>query len=67
MIGLPSFFKRKPRSPRASPGAAREEAPPAPKPDKPYRFAGAACEKTQDLLTGGHDGERVGFRKPLQD
>ncbi len=65
MIGLWALFKRK----RAE--AAGESAPPEEKPLKPEqrrftRFMGGACEKTQDLLVGVHDGERVGFRKPVQ-
>ncbi|MFZ1109339.1 MAG: hypothetical protein WAN43_13470 [Rhodomicrobium sp.] len=64
MIGLPSFLRRKPKPARAPGAVAEEKAPPAPKRDKPPHFAGAAGEKTQDLLTG-HDGERIGFRKPL--
>ncbi len=65
MIGLPAFFRRKPQAARASGATAKAETPPAPKADNPVRFPGATCEKTQDLLTG-HDGERIGFRKPLE-
>ncbi len=65
MKGFWAFFKRK----RAE--AVAERAPPEEKPLKPEhgrfnRFMGGACEKTPDLLVGVHDGERVGFRKPVQ-
>lgn len=65
MIGLPAFLRRKPKAAEAPAAAADEKAPPAPKQAKPPHFAGAAGEKTQDLLAG-HDGERVGFRMPLE-
>jgi hypothetical protein len=64
VIGLPSFLKRKQLA--ASAAASAEPLPAAPKPEKPYHVTGEACEKTQDLITG-YDGERIGFRKPLQD
>jgi hypothetical protein len=63
MIGLPAFLRRKLKS--AQTPAADEKAPPAPRPAKQPNFAGAVGEKTQDLLAG-HDGERIGFRKPLE-
>jgi hypothetical protein len=65
MIGLPSFFKRKPKALQVIAATPEKSPPPAPKQDRQFRFAGAAGEKTQDLLTG-HDGERVGFRMPLE-
>jgi hypothetical protein len=65
MIGLPSFLKRKPQAARPPAATAATETPPAPKPGKPLHFPGAAGEKTRDLLVG-HDGERVGFRKPIE-
>ncbi len=64
MIGLPAFFKRK-RADATAKSAPLEERPSQPEPRKAARFMGGACEKTQDLLAG-HDGERVGFRKPVQ-
>jgi hypothetical protein len=63
MISFRALFKRK----RAE--ATANSAPPEEKPleqRRTTRFMGGACEKTQDLLVGGHDGERVGFRKPVQ-
>jgi hypothetical protein len=48
--------------------AVAKSAPPDEQPRQPRkaaRFIGGGYEKTQDLLAG-HDGERVGFRKPVQ-
>ena len=64
MIGILAFMKRK-RADATDKGAAATEKPPQPKKGKPTRFMGGSFEKTQDLLVG-HDGERVGFRKPVQ-
>jgi hypothetical protein len=64
MIGLWAFFKRKPADATAK-SAPPEESPPQPEPRKRARFMGGGYEKPQDLLAG-HDGERVGFRKPVQ-
>jgi hypothetical protein len=66
MIGLPAFLRRKPKSVQPPGAAADEKAPPASNQAKPPHFAGAAGEKTQDLLAG-HDGERIGFRMPLEE
>ena len=63
MIDLLAIFKRKRSTPTARAPALEEHRPPEPR--KPARFMGGACEKTHDLLAG-HDGERVGFRKPVQ-
>lgn len=63
MIGFPVFGKHKPKRPQTL-----SAAPPKALPQKAIwrvELTGAA-EKTQDLLAG-HDGERVGFRKPVQD
>ncbi len=65
MIGFSFFFKRTAAKP-AEPIAANPL--PAVQPqrnEKPPRFMGGATERTQDLL-GRRDGERVGFRKPVQ-
>ena len=64
MIDILAFFKRK-RADGAAKSAPPEEKPSQLEPGRPTRFMGGACEKTQDLLAG-HDGERVGFRKPVQ-
>jgi hypothetical protein len=64
MIGLLAFFKRR-RADATVKSAPPEESPPQPEPRKRARFMGGGYEKTQDLLAG-HDGERVGFRKPVQ-
>jgi hypothetical protein len=64
MIRLPAFFRRK-RADATAKAAPPEESPRQPEPRKAARFMGGASEKTQDLLAG-HDGERVGFRKPVQ-
>ena len=65
MIDLLSIFKRRKRAAATAKNAPPEEKQHQPEPRKPSRFMGGACEKTHDLL-GGHDGERVGFRKPVQ-
>jgi hypothetical protein len=62
MIGFPIFGKRKPKKPQTLSAAL-----PITLPQRaiwPVDIPGAV-EKTQDLLVG-HDGERVGFRKPMQ-
>ncbi len=64
MIGLLAFFKRK-RAELTAKKTLPEEKQLQPESGKPARFMGGACEKTHDLLAG-HDGERVGFRKPVQ-
>ncbi len=58
------FRRRKGAEPKAQ-NALPDEKVHKPEPNRPSRFMGGACEKTQDLLAG-HDGERVGFRKPVQ-
>ena len=65
MIDLLSIFKRRKRADATAKNAPPEEKQRQPELTKPTRFVGGACEKTHDLL-GGHDGERVGFRKPVQ-
>lgn len=64
MIWLPAFMRRKRVIAAASEPAAKEK-PSQPPVSRPPRFMGGAPERTQDLLTV-HDGERVGFRKPVQ-
>ncbi len=64
MISLRALFKWKRAEPTAK-SAPPEEKPLKPEQKRPARFMGGACETTQDLLVG-HDGERVGFRKPVQ-
>jgi hypothetical protein len=63
MIGLGLFFKRKRMEDAAKP--APQPIQPAKPQEKPSRFMGGAPERTQDFL-GRQDGERVGFRKPVQ-
>jgi len=63
MIDLLAIFKRRKRAEIT--GAPPEENQRQPEPRKPARFMGGAYENTHDLLVG-HDGERVGFRKPVQ-
>jgi hypothetical protein len=66
MIGLLAIFKRGKRAELTAQNAPPpEEKQRQPEPRIPARFMGGACEKTHDLLVG-HDGERVGFRKPVQ-
>ncbi len=64
MIGLSAFLKRR-RAVATVQSAPLEEKALQPELRKSARFTGGAGEKTQDLLIG-HDGERVGFRKPVQ-
>ncbi len=64
MISFRALFKRK-RAEATAKSAPPEEKPLKPEQKRSARFMGGACEKTQDLLVG-HDGERVGFRKPVQ-
>jgi hypothetical protein len=63
MIGFPILGKRKPKKPQTLSAALPEALPQ--KGIWPVDLTGAA-EKTQDLLVG-YDGERVGFRRPVQD
>jgi hypothetical protein len=65
MIDLLAIFKRRKRADATAKIAPPEEKQRQPEPRKPARFMGGACEKTHDLLVG-HDGERVGFRKPVE-
>ena len=66
MIGLTFLFKRKRTKPEEMPASpAPQPVAPQQKLDKPSRFLGGAPERTQDFL-GRQDGERVGFRKPVQ-
>ncbi len=64
MIGILAFFKRKRADAKAEAAPSEEKLRRADL-RKPAHFLSGACEKTQDLLVG-HDGERVGFRKPVQ-
>ena len=66
MISFRALFKRKRAEATAKSAPPEEKQPLKPEPKRAARFLGGACEKTQDLLVGGHDGERVGFRKPVQ-
>ncbi len=65
MIKLPSFLK--PKQPETAGKNQKPADPLQPKlrQDPSFRYIGEVSEKTQDFL-GGHDGERVGFRKPVQ-
>ena len=63
MIDIRAFFKRK-RSDSVAEGAPPEK-PRQHEPGKAAPFIGGARERIQDLLVG-HDGERVGFRWPVQ-
>jgi len=65
MIDLLAIFKRSKRAEITAKSAPPEENQRQPEPRKPARFMGGAYENTHDLLVG-HDGERVGFRKPVQ-
>jgi hypothetical protein len=65
MIGLSFLFKRKRENPAEKPTAKPTLATPASREEKPSRFMGGLPERTQDLR-GRRDGERVGFRKPVQ-
>jgi len=63
MIDIRAFFKRK-RSDSVAEGAPPEK-PRQHEPGKAAPFIGGARERIQDLLVE-HDGERVGFRWPVQ-
>ena len=63
MIGILAFLKRKRVDMMAKSAPPEEEA--RQRLRKAARLVGGAYERTQDLLAG-HDGERIGFRKPLQ-
>jgi hypothetical protein len=65
MIGKVFFPSRKEPNPNKIQGQTAPAAQPPQHPGKPSRFMPGASEKTQDFL-GGHDGERIGFRKPVQ-
>jgi hypothetical protein len=63
MIRLSIFFRSKRQDATEKPAS---NSPPATRsPEKPARFMGGIPERTQDLR-GRQDGERVGFRKPVQ-
>ena len=64
MISLSFLFRRK-ETPE-KPALAPQPAAPVKKSPTPPRFMGGAPERMQDFL-GRQDGERVGFRKPVQD
>ncbi len=65
MIGFSFFFKRTAAKPAEAAAAKPSPAVQPQRNEKPSRFTGGATERTQDLL-GRMDGERVGFRKPVQ-
>ena len=65
MIDLLAIFKRRKQAEITVKDAPPREKQRQPEPEKRVRFMGGACEKTPDLIVG-HDGERVGFRKPVQ-
>ncbi len=65
MIRLPFFSRRKRIDAAEKAAAPAQPATPAKAPERPLRFIGAAPERTQDLLQV-QDGERVGFRKPVE-
>ena len=64
MIGLLALFRRKQAAATAN-SAPPDEQSRRPEARKAVWLMGGGYEKTQDLLAG-HDGERVGFRKPVQ-
>ncbi len=64
MIGLLALFRRKQADATAK-STPPDEQPRQPEARKAACFMGGGYEKTQNLLAG-HDGERVGFRKPVQ-
>ncbi|MGO9546032.1 MAG: hypothetical protein ACLPPF_14730 [Rhodomicrobium sp.] len=65
MIGLPLFSKRKRDETAGKPAVPAQPAAPKQRPEKPPRFMGGVPERTQDFL-GRQDGERIGFRKPVE-
>ncbi len=65
MIRLSFLFRGTRQNPAEKSAANPSPAAPAQKREKPPRFVGGMPERTQDLR-GRHDGERVGFRKPVQ-
>jgi hypothetical protein len=64
MIGLFALFRRK-RADATAESAPHDDQPRQQEARKAAWLMGGGYEKTQDLLAG-HDGERVGFRKPVQ-
>jgi hypothetical protein len=65
MIRLAFLFGGKRQAVTEKPAAKSSPGAPAQKQEKPARFTGGKPERTQDLR-GRQDGERVGFRKPVQ-
>jgi hypothetical protein len=66
MIRLSFLFRRKRENATERPAAGgASPAAPAQRQEKPSRFLGGMPERTQDLR-GRQDGERVGFRRPVQ-
>jgi hypothetical protein len=65
MTSLWFLFRRRRENVTEKPAAKPSPAAPLPRQEKPSRFMGGMPERTQDLL-GRQDGERVGFRKPVQ-
>jgi hypothetical protein len=65
MIRLSFLFRGKRQNAAEKPASKPSPAAPAQKQEKPTRFMGGMPERTQDLR-GRRDGERVGFRKPVQ-
>jgi hypothetical protein len=64
MIWLRAFMRRK-RAAAVGNELAAQKKTNQPPVSRPPLFTGGAKERTQDLLSV-HDGERVGFRKPVQ-
>jgi hypothetical protein len=62
MMGFFSIFRRKRREAIAEQPVISQ----APNIEKPSRFLGGVPEKAHDYLMR-RDGERVGFRKPVQE
>jgi hypothetical protein len=65
MIRLAFLFRSRRQAATEKLAAQPSPAAPAQKQEKPARFMGGMPERTQDLR-GRQDGERVGFRKPVQ-
>ncbi|MGA7327141.1 MAG: hypothetical protein WBX25_22315 [Rhodomicrobium sp.] len=66
MIWVPFFGKRRRTRAKEKPAAAQSPEIPAQQAGKTSQFNGGITERTQNLLGGHHDGERVGFRVPIQ-
>ncbi len=66
MIGLRFFSRRKKNQAEEKQAAAPTPDIPPQQAAKTSQFNGGITERTQNLLGGHHDGERVGFRMPIQ-